>query len=167
MIGHAKLLVPALYLENGQVPIRYILACRRLLYLQTILQREPDELVHKVYLAQKANSTQGDFCQFVEYDRQLLNCCLTDEQISKTSKYDFRLLVKNKAKEQAFITLLAIKDTKTIMDNITYTNSSLFYFFQNTSKLAHLLTQAVYTPNQSGVKFSEFFSGKSRLVTLF
>ena len=44
---------------------------------------------------------------------------------------------------------------------------SLFYFFQNTSKLAHLLTQAVYTPKQSGVKISEFFSGKSRLATLF
>ena len=39
--------------------------------------------------------------------------------------------------------------------------------FQYTSKLAHLLTQAVYTPNQSGVKISEFFSGKSRLATLF
>ena len=45
--------------------------------------------------------------------------------------------------------------------------TSLFHFFQYTSKLAHLLTQAVYTPNQSGVKISEFFSGKSRLATLF
>ena len=44
---------------------------------------------------------------------------------------------------------------------------SLFYFFQNTTKIAHLLSQAVYTPNQSGVKVSEFFSGKSRLTTLF
>ena len=44
---------------------------------------------------------------------------------------------------------------------------SLFYFFQNTSKVAHLLTQAVYTPKQSVVKVSEFFSGKSRLATLF
>ena len=51
----------------------------------------------------------------------------------------------------------------------TYTciYTSLFYFFQNTSKLAHLLTQAVYTPNQYGVEFSEFFIVKSRLATLF
>ena len=41
--------------------------------------------------------------------------------------------------------------------------SSLLYFFQNTSKLAALLTQAVYTPNQYGVKD---FSGKSRLARL-
>ena len=44
---------------------------------------------------------------------------------------------------------------------------SMFYFFQNSSKHAHLLTPAVYTPNQSGVNVSEFFSGKSCLATLF
>ena len=44
---------------------------------------------------------------------------------------------------------------------------SLFYCFQNTSKLAALLTQAVCRPNQYGVKVLEFFSGKSRLATLF
>ena len=110
VIGHAKVPVPALYLENGQVPIRYILACRRLLYLQTILQRDPDELVHKVYLAQRADPSQGDFCLLVDNDRLLLDCCLTDEQIGQTSKYDFRILVKKKAKEQAFRTLMSIKD---------------------------------------------------------
>ena len=126
MEGHAKIPVPALYLKNGQVPIRYIVACRRLLYLQTILQREPDELIHKVYLAQKDDPSEGDFCQLVNKDRQLLNCSLTDEQIQQYSKYDFKTLVKNKAKEEAFRTLLSIKDTKTKMDNILYTNS-----FQN------------------------------------
>ena len=40
-------------------------------------------------------------------------------------------------------------------------------FFQNTFKLAHLLAQAVYTPNQYGVKVSKNFIGKSRLATLF
>jgi hypothetical protein len=45
--------------------------------------------------------------------------------------------------------------------------TSLFHNQHFTSKLAALLTQAVCTPNQSGVKVSEFFSGKSRLATLF
>ena len=43
----------------------------------------------------------------------------------------------------------------------------LFYFCQNTSKLAHLLTQALYTPNQYGFKVSKIFSGKSCLASLF
>ena len=46
-------------------------------------------------------------------------------------------------------------------------SNSLFHNQQLTSKLAALLTQAVYTPNQSGVKVSEFFSGKSSVATLF
>ena len=96
--GHAKMPVPALYLENGQVPIRFLLACRRLLYLQTILQRDPDELIQKVYLAQKADPVEGDFCQLVDKDRQLLECSLTDDQIRNTSKYDLKVLLKRKAK---------------------------------------------------------------------
>ena len=61
-IGHAKVPIPALYLETGMMPIRFILACRRVLYLQTILQRAPEELIRKVYEAQKEDPTAGDFC---------------------------------------------------------------------------------------------------------
>ena len=66
--SHSKIPVPALYLETGQVPVRYILACRRILYLQSILHRDEDELIKKVYLAQRADTTEGDFCQLVDGD---------------------------------------------------------------------------------------------------
>ena len=62
VIGHAKIPLPALYLETGQVPIRYILATRRILYLQTILQRGPDELIRGIYSAQKDDPSDGEFC---------------------------------------------------------------------------------------------------------
>ena len=78
MVCQSKIPIPALYLETGQVPIRYILACRRLLYLQTILQRSDDELINKVYLAQRADTTEGDFCQLVDGDRELIDLQLTD-----------------------------------------------------------------------------------------
>ena len=58
----------------------------------------------------------------VDKDRQLLECSLTDDQIRNTSKYDLKVLVKSKAKEQAFKTLMAIKNTKSKMDDISYTN---------------------------------------------
>ena len=51
--SHSKIPILALYLETAQIPIRYILACRRILYLQTILQRGTEELIYKVYAAQK------------------------------------------------------------------------------------------------------------------
>ena len=76
VLGHAKIPVPALYLETGQAPIRYLLACRRLLYLQTILQRDSDELTHKVNIAQKAAPSPGDFCQLVDRIASSLIACL-------------------------------------------------------------------------------------------
>ena len=123
VLGHAKLPVPALYLECGQVPIRYIMAVRRILYLQTILHRDQNELIKKVYLAQKEDPTDGDFCQRVQKDLQLIDCQLEDNQIEAISKYDLKTLVKKKAKQAAFSRLAAIKETKTKMDNITYENS--------------------------------------------
>ena len=99
----------------------------------------------------------------VEYDRQLLNCCLTDEQISKTSKYDFRLLVKNKAKEQAFITLLAIKDTKTKMDNILYTNNfQTQHYITSMSREKSSLLMALRTRTCRGIRsdFGDMFPCK-------
>ena len=55
----------------------------------------------------------------VDKDRQLLDCCLTDEQIRNTCKYDFKMLVKSKAKAQAFRTLMVVKNTKSKMDDIS------------------------------------------------
>ena len=78
-------------------PIKYILACRRLLYLQKILHREPDELIQRVYLAQRTDSSEGDFCQIVDNDRQLLDIWLSDDQITNMSVYELKTLVRRKA----------------------------------------------------------------------
>jgi hypothetical protein len=123
VLGHSKLPVPALYLETGQVPIRYIMAVRRILYLQTILQRGPSELIKQVYLAQKEDPNTGDFCKLVDQDRLLIDCQLSDDQIESVSKYDLKVLVKRMAKQAAFKRLIAIKETKTKMDNLSYLDS--------------------------------------------
>ena len=44
---------PALYLELGCIPIRYIIKARRLLFLQYILKRNKNETISKVFWAQK------------------------------------------------------------------------------------------------------------------
>ena len=122
---HAKIPLPALYLETGQVPVRYILACRRILYLQTILHRSDEELIKRVYLAQRADTTDGDFCQLVDDDMRLLDLQLTDIQIGSISSFDLKKLVKVKARQASFKYLMDIKETKTKMDNISYMNSFL------------------------------------------
>ena len=93
------------------------------MYLQTILQRAPDELIQRVYLAQRTDPSEGDFCQIVDNDRQLLDIWLSDDQITNMSVYDLKTLVRRKARDQAFQRLVSIKETKTKMSNIIYTNS--------------------------------------------
>ena len=122
---HSKIPVPALYLETGQVPVRYILACRRILYLQTILHREDEELIKRVYLAQRADTTEGDFCQLVDADMQLIELQLSDIQKRSISSYDLKKLVKLKAKQAAFKYLMEVKESKSKIDNISYLNSFL------------------------------------------
>ena len=111
-VSHAKIPIPALYLETSHVPVRYILACRRILYLHGIIQRSDGELVKKVYLAQKADPTDGDFCQLVAKDLQMIDLQMTEDQIAVISYFDFKKLVKLKARQAAFKHLMANKETK-------------------------------------------------------
>ena len=57
--AHSKTPRAALYLETGCIPIRYIIKKRRLMYLHHILHRNPNELIYKVYMAQKRKSVKG------------------------------------------------------------------------------------------------------------
>ena len=51
--AHAKTPTEFLFLETGSLPLSFIIACRRMIYLQNILKRSKDELVKRVYMAQK------------------------------------------------------------------------------------------------------------------
>ena len=150
VIGHSKIPVPAISLETGQVPVRFILACRRILYLQTILKRNPDELILRVYTAQKHEPIVGDFCELVQKDFQLLNLQLTDECIASMSKYDLKALVKSSAKKEAFKYLISIKENKSKLDNICYLNNykTLHYI---------ILTNGILKSNSSVFPRSEGF----------
>ena len=57
--GHSKVAKEALYLEMGSIPIKYIWAARRLIYLQVILKRDKTELTRRVYEAQKTDINKG------------------------------------------------------------------------------------------------------------
>ena len=112
VLGHAKIPIPALYMETAQLPLRFILACRRILFLQTILHREPEELIRKVYEAQKSDPTKGDFCELVIGDCELIKLQLNEDAIRALSRYELKAEVKKRAREAAMRYLSEIKDTK-------------------------------------------------------
>lgn len=75
--GHAKVPLEFLFLETGCAPVSFIHACRRLVYLQTILKKDPAELLSRVYFAQKSDSLPGDYCRLVAADQERFEICLT------------------------------------------------------------------------------------------
>ena len=58
----------ALYLETGCIPVRYILKKRRLMYLHHILTRNSNELIRRVYEAQKSAPVKDDWILQVKED---------------------------------------------------------------------------------------------------
>ena len=163
VIGHSKIPVPALFLETGQVPIRFLLACRRKLYLQTILQRNPEELILRVYTAQKNEPVAGDFYQLVQNDLHLLGLQLSEESLTSMSKYDLKALVKSSAKREAFKYLISLKETKSKMDDICYLNNfKTLDYMQSFSREQSSLLLALRTRTVRGIRsdFGDMFLDK-------
>ena len=118
--GHSKMPIPAIFLETGQAPLRFVLASRRILYLQTILKRDSTELTSRILRAQIADPLQGDFCLLVEQDMDMINLKMTHEEIHKTSKNKLKKIVKQKVRSAAFVYLSSVQAEKSKMDNLKY-----------------------------------------------
>ena len=67
--AHSMTAKEAFYLEAGLIPINIVLSKRRLLYLWNILHRDENELLQRVYLAQKVSKTKNDWSELVEKDK--------------------------------------------------------------------------------------------------
>ena len=68
-------------METGSLPIPFILSSRRMIYLQVILKRDKNELLQRVYMAQKQCPTKGDYCELVAEDFKIINKELNDNAI--------------------------------------------------------------------------------------
>ena len=98
--AHRKTPKEFLYLETGALPIRWVVAQRRILFMKHIMERHDNELLKKVFLAQKLNPSQGDFVNIVEKDLKDLN--LTHEEVAELSKTQLKATLKKNAKSAAF-----------------------------------------------------------------
>ena len=116
-----------------------------------------------MYLAQRADTTEGDFCQLVDADMRLIDLQLTDSQIESQSSFDLKKIVKVKARQAAFKYLIGIKESKTKMDNISYMNSFLpqSYLLTMTREQSSLML-ALRTRTLRGIQtdFGNMFTDK-------
>jgi hypothetical protein len=110
--GHSKGPLAALYGDLGQIPIRFIWASRSILYLQTLLKRDSEELTNKVLTAQEKNPLKGDFSEIVEGFKENLEPNLTNEEIKSLSKNKLKKIIKSKTKEAALKSIIQLEGNK-------------------------------------------------------
>ena len=118
--GHSKLPKEFLYLEAVAIPIRFIISSRRLLYLQTILKRPEEELIRRVYNAQKNDATPGDFFNLIKEDLNLIGEQMSEEQIQHAGRDAFKKEIKEKIKNAACKYLRNIQSEHSKIRDIQY-----------------------------------------------
>ena len=118
--GYSKSPLEFLFLEAGSTPIRFLISCRRILYLQTILHRPDHELIKRVYVAQKDDPLPGDFFQLFQGDLQLMGGDLSDQYIQQSSRNSLKCEIKQKTKNAAFRYLKSLQSQHSKISEIHY-----------------------------------------------
>ena len=119
--AHAKTPLEFLFLETGAIPIRHILACRRMIYLQTILRRDDSELTKRVYMSQKQSAIKGDFYNLVKDDFEMIGESLDEAKIAAYSVNVYKKMIKEKIREAALHFLQQKQKMHSKVRDIKYT----------------------------------------------
>ena len=129
--AHPKIPIEALYLETKTIPIRFIIASRRIMYLHAILQRKANQLIRRIFEAQKNDPIPGDFVEIVRRDFLDISLDMTEAEISQLSKERFRKIIKPKVTNAAFEFLKKLKESHSKMQKIEYKNFEIASYLKS------------------------------------
>ena len=118
--AQSKTSIEFLHLETGTKPIRFVIASRRINYLKNILNKPSNELIRRVYEAQKISYTKGDWIELVRKDFELIDEEFNEELINNMSNFKFKKYVKDKVQKAAFMYLQDKKITHSKIKDIEY-----------------------------------------------
>ena len=99
--------------------MRFLLKGRQLMFLWTILQKDNNELVIKVYEAQKLFPTKDDFINQIIEDCDDIGLEWDENSIKNQTKNKFKVIVQNKLRTAAHSYLLEKKDKLSKLDNLS------------------------------------------------
>ena len=102
--AHAKVPLEHIYLETAAIPIPYIISARRLIYLQTILQRPDHEITKKIYQHQKTNPSPGDWCHLVNSDFNVIDVNMSETEIEAMCPSEFLKVHQEQSEKCCFST---------------------------------------------------------------
>ena len=120
--AHSKTPSEFVNLETGTVPLRWIISQRRINYLRYIMSRSDEELIKKVFLAQKDQPTKGDFVKLVEKDLSDLGLSFEHITSGKINKKKFK---KTLSLGEAFKKLLLTQKEHSKVNKIKYEELTL------------------------------------------
>ena len=106
--SHSKTPVEFYYLETASQPLKSILASRRIMYLHHILGRNKEELIRRVYNAQRDNITHGDFVELVKGDLEYIGKAFDEESIMLQTKPQYKNHIKKKIRAKVFEDLKSV-----------------------------------------------------------
>ena len=110
----------AFYLETGALPLNMIIKIRRLSYFHHLVTRNPEEMLYRVFVTQWYRPYKNDWTIAVREDLSLFGFEPDLNYFQTLSKYQFKRIVKSKAKELAFADLLSLKNKHSKLDNLQY-----------------------------------------------
>ena len=96
-----------MYPELGILPIKYEIEMRQILYLKKVLGKKPDDPVLLAYKEILKLDSEDNWANNLLGLRKLYNLPLNDENAKKMKTEDWKLLVKNTLKRDAFLQLEA------------------------------------------------------------
>ena len=137
--AHSKTPIECLYLELGVVPFRFHVMTRRIMFLQTLMQRDDNELTKKVLMCQKEVELNGDFYVQVKCDLEQLNISQNTLTCSKEKLKD---LVMKSIHKHALSYLKNLANQHSKVRTETYNNlGGICYFYDPrfTPDLANML----------------------------
>ena len=155
--AHSKTARELLYLESGNVPIRYILKSRRLNFLFYILHEDKESLIRKVFNEQINKPLKADWVKTVKKDISDLELNLTFDDIETIDQKRFKSLVKQQIHIKALEYLIKIKSTHSKGKEICYGKLEIQNYLSSKSNLTIQEKSFVFSSRTRMIKLKSNF----------
>ena len=114
------------------------------MYLQNILNRDKEELIRRVYEAQKNNPTRGDFILLVKKDLEDINEPFDEDKFTSLSRFQLKTHIRNKIQKLVFDDMKLKQGTHSKIRDIQYSQF----------KIQPYLKSHIFTQEMAGLLFS-------------
>ena len=124
--AHSKTPLELLYLETGNIPIRFIIMARRLNFLWYILNEEEDSLIRTCLEAQLDRPSKGDWIRTVKENLHELKIDMDLQTIAGLGKEDFKDIIKKSVNQLSFDYLQKLRETHSKAKDLKATSPSRY-----------------------------------------